>query len=27
MADKDFSSEFIKKFNIASIPRFILINP
>ncbi len=27
MADKDFSSEFIKKFNIAAIPRFILIDP
>jgi thiol-disulfide isomerase/thioredoxin len=27
MADKDFSSEFIKKFNINSIPRFILIDP
>jgi thiol-disulfide isomerase/thioredoxin len=27
MADKDFSSDFIKKFNITSIPRFILIDP
>ncbi|MEZ2440547.1 TlpA family protein disulfide reductase [Chitinophaga sp. RCC_12] len=27
MADKDFNSEFIKKFNINSIPRFILIDP
>jgi len=27
MADKDFSSDFIKKFNINSIPRFILIDP
>ena len=27
MADKDFSSEFVKKFNINSIPRFILIDP
>ncbi|MCK9303844.1 MAG: TlpA disulfide reductase family protein [Bacteroidales bacterium] len=27
IADKDFSSEFIKKFNINSIPRFILIDP
>lgn len=27
LADNDFSSEFIKKFNINSIPRFILIAP
>lgn len=27
MADKDFISEFIKKFNINSIPSFILIDP
>lgn len=27
MADKDFSSDFIKKFNINAIPRFILIDP
>jgi thiol-disulfide isomerase/thioredoxin len=27
MADKDFKSDFIEKFNIASIPRFILIDP
>ncbi|WP_256001930.1 TlpA family protein disulfide reductase [Pedobacter deserti] len=27
MADKDFSSDFIKKYNINSIPRFILIDP
>lgn len=27
MADKDFSSDFVKKFNINSIPRFILIDP
>lgn len=27
LADKDFSSDFIKKFNINSIPRFILIAP
>lgn len=27
MADKDFNSDFIKKFNIAAIPRFILIDP
>ncbi|QEC45914.1 TlpA family protein disulfide reductase [Pseudobacter ginsenosidimutans] len=27
IADKDFESEFIKKFNIAAIPRFILIDP
>lgn len=27
MADKDFSSDFIKKFNINTIPRFILIDP
>lgn len=27
IADKDFDSEFIKKYNIASIPRFILIDP
>ncbi|MNX73855.1 Thiol-disulfide oxidoreductase ResA [compost metagenome] len=27
MADKDFNSEFIKRFNINSIPRFILIDP
>lgn len=27
MADKDFDSDFIKKFNVASIPRFILIDP
>jgi thiol-disulfide isomerase/thioredoxin len=26
MADKDFNSDFIKKFNIASIPRFILLD-
>jgi len=27
MADNDFSSDFIKKYNINSIPRFILIDP
>lgn len=27
IADKDFSSDFVKKFNINSIPRFILIDP
>lgn len=27
MADQDFNSNFIKKFGINSIPRFILINP
>lgn len=27
MADQDFNSDFIKKFNINSIPRFILIDP
>jgi len=27
MADKDFKSDFIEKFNIAAIPRFILIDP
>lgn len=27
MADKDFNSAFIKKYNINSIPRFILIDP
>ncbi|WP_169472380.1 TlpA family protein disulfide reductase [Pedobacter hiemivivus] len=27
IADKDFNSDFIKKFNVASIPRFILIDP
>ncbi|MCK0131636.1 TlpA family protein disulfide reductase [Flavobacteriaceae bacterium F08102] len=27
MADKDFSSDFVKKFNINAIPRFILIDP
>ena len=27
MADKDFNSDFVKKFNINSIPRFILIDP
>lgn len=27
MADKDFSSEFVKKFNIGGIPRFLLIDP
>ena len=27
MADKDFQSEFVKKFNITYIPRFILIDP
>jgi thiol-disulfide isomerase/thioredoxin len=27
MADKDFQSDFIEKFNIAMIPRFILIDP
>lgn len=27
MADKDFGSDFVKKFNINSIPRFILIDP
>ncbi|RZK27292.1 MAG: TlpA family protein disulfide reductase [Flavobacterium sp.] len=26
-ADKDFKSDFIKKYNINSIPRFILLNP
>jgi len=27
MADKDFESDFIKKFGISAIPRFILIDP
>jgi thiol-disulfide isomerase/thioredoxin len=27
MADNDFNSDFVKKFNINSIPRFILIGP
>lgn len=27
MADNDFSSDFIKKYNINAIPRFILIDP
>ena len=27
MADKDFKSDFIKAYNIAAIPRFILIDP
>lgn len=27
IADKDFNSDFIRKFNVASIPRFILIDP
>lgn len=27
MADKDFSSDFIQTFQVASIPRFILIDP
>ncbi|MNY42181.1 hypothetical protein D3C86_1770460 [compost metagenome] len=27
MADKDFSSDFVKKYNINSIPRFLLIDP
>jgi len=27
LADKDFQSDFIKKFNITYIPRFILIDP
>lgn len=27
LADKDFSAEFIQKFNITTIPRFILIDP
>lgn len=27
IADKDFESEFIRKYNIAAIPRFILIDP
>jgi len=27
MADKDFDSDFLRKFNVASIPRFILIDP
>lgn len=27
LADKDFSSDFVKKFNINAIPRFILIAP
>ena len=27
MADKDFSSDFVEKFNIVSIPRFLLIDP
>lgn len=27
MADRDFNSDFIKKYNINSIPRFILIDP
>ncbi|MFA4871080.1 MAG: TlpA disulfide reductase family protein [Pedobacter sp.] len=27
MADKDFNSDFVKKYNINSIPRFLLIDP
>lgn len=27
LSDKDFSSDFIKKYNINAIPRFILIDP
>ncbi|WP_165503643.1 TlpA family protein disulfide reductase [Pedobacter hiemivivus] len=27
IADKDFNSDFIRKFSVASIPRFILIDP
>lgn len=27
LADKDFNSDFVKKFNVNSIPRFILIDP
>jgi len=27
MADQDFGSDFVKKFNINSIPRFLLIDP
>ena len=27
IADRDFNSDFVKKFNINSIPRFILIDP
>ncbi|TCC89996.1 TlpA family protein disulfide reductase [Pedobacter hiemivivus] len=27
IADKDFKSDFVKKFNVNSIPRFILIDP
>ncbi|WP_341843680.1 TlpA disulfide reductase family protein [Chitinophaga caseinilytica] len=27
LADKDFGSDFVKKFNINAIPRFILISP
>lgn len=27
IADKDFNSDFIRKFNVESIPRFILIDP
>ncbi|MDR6783417.1 thiol-disulfide isomerase/thioredoxin [Pedobacter africanus] len=27
MSDKDFSADFVKKYNINSIPRFILIDP
>lgn len=27
LADKDFSSDFVKKYNINAIPRFILIDP
>ncbi|HLX91469.1 MAG TPA: S8 family serine peptidase [Puia sp.] len=27
IADKDFSSDFVEKFNIVSIPRFLLIDP
>ncbi|MEJ2882972.1 TlpA family protein disulfide reductase [Pedobacter sp. GR22-6] len=27
MSDQDFSTDFVKKFNINSIPRFILIDP
>ena len=27
MADNDFNSDFVKKFNITTIPRFILIGP
>ncbi|MNY06128.1 hypothetical protein D3C86_1388720 [compost metagenome] len=27
LADQDFNSDFVKKYNINSIPRFILIDP